>query len=72
MKSLTHCHANKTRVGRLIMRRGQPVSLKTCENNLQAKKKTIEIGAKIIRKQSNLKSNHSLPYTVSVTEPDWG
>ena len=52
------------------MRRGQPVSLKTCENNLQAKK-TIEMGAKIIRKQSNLESNHSLPYTVGLTEPDW-
>ena len=45
------------------------MSFKTCENNIQAKKKTIEMGAKIIRKQSNLESNHSLPYTASVTEP---
>ena len=31
------------------MRRGQPVCLKTCEISLQANK-TIEMGAKIIRK----------------------
>ena len=51
MKSLTYCQANKTRLGRLTMGRGQPVSLKTCKNNLQANK-TIGVGVRIIRKNS--------------------
>ena len=51
MKSLTHCQTSKARVGRLTMRRGQPVSLKTCENNLQANE-TIEVRARIRRKKS--------------------
>ena len=72
MKLLTHCQTNKTRLpGRVTMKRSQPVSLKTCGNNLQADK-TMEVGVRIIyKKQSNMALNHSLQQTVTSTESDW-